>query len=286
MAYIDHIHACNQHELTAFRPFVVDARHVGWVNPLLAGRLADFPACFAVTEERVYLVDGLRDMATRSAAVAEVADRLVDSGDLPPSRGELYPVMTGWGEPPLLTLDRAFVPAFGVPAFGLHVNGYVETPEGLEMWIGRRAEDRAVEPGKLDNLVGGGHAHGAALADTLVKEAQEEAGLPSALALQARPVGAVRYLMQVPVPGAGDGLKRDVLFLYDLRLPVDVIPQCQDGEVEAFYRWPVGEVAQRVRDTSEFKFNVPLVIIDFLIRHAIITPDEPDYVELIAGLCR
>ena len=286
MAYIDHIDACNRHDLTAFRPFVVDARHVGWINPKLARRLADFPACFAVTEERVYLVDGLRDGAARSAAVAEVADRLVDSGDLPGARGELYPVVTGWGHAPLLTLDRAFVAAFGVPAFGVHVNGYVQTDRGLEMWVGRRGHDRAVEPGKLDNLVAGGHPSGATLIDTLVKEAHEEAGLSSAVALQARPVGAIRYLMQVPVPGAGDGLKRDVLFLYDLRLPVDLTPCCQDGEVEAFFRWPVDEVAQRVRETWDFKFNVPLVIIDFLIRHAVITADEPDYVELVAGLCR
>ena len=40
-----------------------------------------------------------------------------------------------------------------------------------------------------------------------------------------------------------------------------------------------------VRDTDDFKFNCALVVIDFLIRHGLLTPDdEPDYLRLVSGL--
>jgi len=42
-----------------------------------------------------------------------------------------------------------------------------------------------------------------------------------------------------------------------------------------------------VRSGSDFKFNVNLVIIDFLIRHGYLSPDlEPDYLGLVSGLRR
>jgi len=40
-----------------------------------------------------------------------------------------------------------------------------------------------------------------------------------------------------------------------------------------------------VRDSFEFKFNCNLCIIDFLVRHGVIDPDnEPDYTALAHGL--
>ena len=47
------------------------------------------------------------------------------------------------------------------------------------------------------------------------------------------------------------------------------------------------KVAERVRDSFDFKFNCNLAIIDFLIRHGILTPEnEPDYVDIVLGLRR
>ena len=57
-----------------------------------------------------------------------------------------------------------------------------------------------------------------------------------------------------------------------------------DGEVEAFYLWPIEQVAERVRGGDTFKFNCSLVIIDFLIRHGVIEPEHPDYLALQSGL--
>lgn len=92
-------------------------------------------------------------------------------------------------------------------------------------------------------------------------------------------VGAVTYTLDTP-----GGVKCDVLFNYDLELPADFVPRNKDGEVAEFWRWPLDAVAARVRDTDDFKFNVNLVVIDFLIRHGYLTPDEPEYLAIVKGL--
>ena len=62
------------------------------------------------------------------------------------------------------------------------------------------------------------------------------------------------------------GLKPDVLFVFDILLPEDFVPQPLDGEVESFTLMTIDKVASIVADTTEFKSNCNIVIIDFLIR--------------------
>jgi len=57
-----------------------------------------------------------------------------------------------------------------------------------------------------------------------------------------------------------------------------------DFRREDFSLWPIAEVQKRMAETEDFKFNVALVNIDFLIRHGHLSPDEPGYVDLVEGL--
>ncbi len=282
MSFLDRIGECNDFELADYRPFVVDGERVGWVGHDFAERLAVLGEVFMVNNASVEFDPQLADFASRSAAVARVLARLGEEGAIPAWRGELYPVGTSFGAPPLLQMERAAIPLFGVQAFGVHLNGFVRAPDGaLAMWIGRRARDKATFPGMLDNLVAGGQPIGMSLMDNLVKECGEEAGIPPALAGQAVAVGEVGYCAEI------DGaLKPDTMFCYDLELPADFIPVNTDGELEGFELWPMEQVAATVRDTRDFKFNCNLVIIDFLVRHGWIGRADPDYAEIVAGLRR
>ncbi len=279
MSFLDRIVACNRHDLGRFRPFRVGEAQVGWVRPALIERLVGMPEVFVADGDGVRLAPGLSGFSDRSAAMSEAVDALIASGDLPPRRNEVYGVGTAWGEPALFAIDRGAATGFGVLCFGMHVNGMVARPDGLHMWIGKRSADRLIAPGKLDNIVAGGHPHGLTLQENLVKECAEEAGIGRDLALTATAVGALSYTLEID-----RGLKRDLHFVYDLPLPPDFVPCNTDGEVESYRLWPIDVVAARVRDTEDFKFNVGPVIIDFLIRHGLLTPDEPDYVALVKGL--
>ncbi|WP_207479867.1 DUF4743 domain-containing protein [Arenibaculum pallidiluteum] len=280
MSYLRHLQACNAHDPSLYRPFMVGGRRLGAIRHAFAETLAAFPDVFAVSAEAVVLSDRFADFELRSAAVAGVLRRLAEQGRLHP-RNEDYAVLGRWGEAPALKLDRGAVPYFGIRSFGLHVNGFVRRPDGLHLWIGRRAADRLVAPGKLDNLIAGGQPYGLSLAENLVKEAREEAGLDAETAQRALPVGALSYRMD-----NGYGLKPDTLFVYDLELPDGFTPRNTDGEVERFELWPLEEVARAVRGTDDFKFNVNLVLIDFMIRHGFLGPEHPEYLDLALGLRR
>lgn len=281
MSYLDRIRACNNHDPRGFVPWLVGDNAVGHVRHAFAQRLAGFPQVFQVDDRAVRLAPKLKDFAERSDAIAEVAAALAREGAVPALRGEAYPVAAAFTAPPLLQLDRAAVPAFGVRAYGVHLNGFVRDGERILMWIGRRAKDKATYPGMLDNMVAGGQPIGIGLMDNLVKECAEEAAVPEALARRARPVGAISYVHE-----SEDGLKPDVQFCFDLELPADFRPQNADGEIAEFYLWPIEKAAEVVAGTADFKFNCNLVIIDFLVRHGLLAPDHPDYLEIVRGLHR
>ena len=94
------------------------------------------------------------------------------------------------GAPPWFEVERAAARYFGVHTHAAHANGLVRESGPLAMWIARRSPVKAIDPGLLDNLVGGGIAAGATVAETVVKEAWEEAGIPASLAAQAGPASA------------------------------------------------------------------------------------------------
>jgi isopentenyldiphosphate isomerase len=280
MSYLDHIRACNNFDPAGFRPFLIGGQRVGYLRHATAEMLRRFPDVFAVGAETVSLHDRLDGFDARSDAVDGPLRDLAAEGMITAWREEYYPVTLDWHMAPMMQIGRAAAPVFGVRAFGVHLNGYVRKPDGLHMWIAHRAHNKPTFPGMLDNMVAGGQPIGLGLMANLVKECGEEAGVPEALARQSVPVGLISYTHEPP-----EGVKPDQMFSFDLALPAEFTPTPVDGEVESFSLWPVEQVAERVRDTFDFKFNCNLVVIDFLIRHGILTPDtEPDYAALVQGL--
>ena len=43
-------------------------------------------------------------------------------------------------------------------------------------------------------------------------------------------------------------------------------------------------VATRLTESEGFKFNVALVIVDFMVRRGLVGPDDPDYPAILGGL--
>jgi len=279
MGFLHHIRACNTANLAGFLRFEVDGVAVGRVRPALAGELASWKHHFEFPEGSVRFVSGTNDFGERSRVFAGILETLVERGVVSHLHGEQYPATPGGREQAVMLVDRAAAPYFGLRAFGQHVNGYVRDGDEISVWVGRRARDRRNFPGKLDNMAAGGLPHGIPLRENLLKECREEAGIPAELAARAVPTGAITY------NGLGvNGLKPDTLYCYDLELPRDFEPRCTDGEVEAFYLWPVARLAEVLEREGEFKLNCGLVNLDFLIRHGYIGPEHPEYLELVTGL--
>jgi len=279
MSFLDRIKHCQAPDLAAYLPFIVDGGVVGYVKPDFASALEDYPGTFVSGTQCLTLNDSLVGPESRTEAVGAVLEKLMERGIVPGWRGEKYKVSLSFSGSTLFDMERAAVALFGVIGYGVHLNGVVRRHDGLAMWIARRSLSKPTGPGKLDQIVAGGQPCGIGLRDNLIKECAEEAAIPAAIAGTSVPVGTINYTTARP-----EGLRRDVLFVYDLVLPADFKPVNTDGEVEDFQLMTMADVVARVRDTQDFKFNCALVVIDFLIRHGYIEADHSDYVALSQGL--
>lgn len=282
MSLLDRIRECNAHDLSDCLPFEVAGQRVGWVKRSFAARLGAFAEVFAVTEKRISLAPSLADFETRSAALGHVARRLAEDGIVTGWRDELYPVVAAFDAPALFAIERAASARFGIRSFGVHLIGYVRSGgsgEDLHLWVARRSADKATGPGMKDAFVGGGMAHGTDAWQVMIKEAWEEAGVPAALAGQAEAAGDVRFAYQ-----SDQGIDFGLDYQYELELPADFEPVNQDGEVAAFYRWPAREVLAEIETGSDYFYDANLAFIAFFLRHGMVTPDDPDYDVLVAGL--
>jgi 8-oxo-dGTP pyrophosphatase MutT (NUDIX family) len=258
--FLRHIEACNNAVLPGGRlAFRLGEQQVGWVRPSLARILATHPSV------RV----GADDVRLDNPAALQTVVRWLAKQGVLHWRGEAFDVRAEPGGPALTQIDRGALPAFGIEAVGVHLNGLVERGDEPHLWVARRAADKALDPGKFDHLVAGGVPAGLTPEETLVKEAAEEAGVSSSLARQAMHVGVIRYMM-----GRPEGLRRDLLQCYDLILPEAFRPYPHDGEVEAFELWPLSRVVKTVRTSDAFKFNVNLVLIDLFLRRGLFRPDD------------
>ena len=173
------------------------------MKPEFAAALAAFPEISG---------DRGRRRADRCGGAAGDRPRSLSDAGCYRWRREAFDIRAEPDGPVLAQLDRGALPSFGVLAVGVHVNGLVRRPDGLHVWVARRAANKLLDPGKLDHIVAGGVPAGLTPAETLVKEAEEEAAIP---AVTGAPGGRrwrrSAYAMERP-----EGLRRDLLHCYDL----------------------------------------------------------------------
>ncbi len=271
--FLSHIAACHTGCIPGDRLVLrIGEEPVGLLSPPLAADLA------ALTADVAIGADGVTLRAEAAGELHGLAQILAAAGHFR-FRNEAFDVRGESSGAVLARIDRGALPAFGIRAEGVHVNGLVQRGADWHVWVARRAADKLLDPGKLDHVVAGGVASGYSVAETLVKEAGEEAAIPPALAERAVPVGEIEYAMERP-----EGLRRDRLFCYDLLLPEDFVPEPMDGEVEAFELWPIGRALKTVAETDDFKFNVALVMIDLFLRLGLIDAGSAEGVAIRGAL--
>lgn len=252
----------------------------GRVNAGRAARLARFERIFVRAADGLALRPQLAGEA-RTAALDDVAHTLAREGALTAWRDERYAVEPGPGAPALFLLERAAARYFGIRTRAVHLNGTTRMDGAPAMWIARRSATKSIDPGMLDNLVGGGVAAGMAPADVLVKEAREEAGLPAAIASSARAVSQLHVFRAQP-----DGIQDEFILAHDLVLPPGLVPVNRDGEVASFERVSVEQAAACAAGVVTGRTataDASLVIADWLLRHGAL-PVESAAALLVARL--
>ena len=269
--------AAPEGEYAAFR---IDRHTVGWLDPARAARLSAFASVFARAEDEIRLDPTLADCSARTSAVEKVTRALAGEGLLSAWRDERYAVATEFGAEPLVDIERAAARYFGIRTYAVHVNGLVRSSAGPVMWLARRSPTKAIDPGLLDNLVGGGIATGFGVLDTLRKEAWEEAGIPPGVAARARPQGSIDICRPQP-----QGLQRETIFVYDLELDAGFTPANQDGEAVEHRQLTMSDAAKLIavdEGNDAVTADASLVILDCLLRHGALGAESPGVLALSA----
>jgi len=250
-----------------FLPFVLDGATLGYVRRDLVRHLDAHRDVLDLDEASIGFRSEIDGQATRSLAMADIARALAGRGLLSPWRDETYDIRAAEGAPTAFVLERAAVRFFGFTARAIHVNGLTRDGDGPQMWIARRSPTKAIDPGMLDNMVGGGLASGSSIERTLVKEAWEEAGIPAELAGRAQPAGTVRICREVP-----EGLHVEIIYVHDLELPGEFAPRNQDGEVAEFRRARIEDVIAELRGDAPYTVDAGMVALDCLARRGWVGP--------------
>lgn len=200
-----------------------------------------------------------------------------------------YPSQKTPHQPEPIRLERFAASLFGICSRGAHLTAYVRDTSlpastGIKLWVARRDANLHTYPGMLDTTVAGGVKAGDTPRQCIVAESDEEAALPlSYVEKNIVTTGVVTYVSRSEKTGQ---VRPTVLYVYDLELGESMRPEPKDGEVEEFYLMTVEEVT-RAMTGGEFKPNCCLVMLDFFVRHGIITAEnEKDYLDIVTGLRR
>ncbi len=279
MSFLDHIIACNQHTAEKYIPFVIDGEQLGSILKSFSHELMRWPEVFSLDETAVTMSNSLDSAELKTNAIKPVLEQLHQDGIIDSWVGELYEVNRQYNEEPRFLMERAAVSFFGVRGYGVHVNGLVEKPDGIYIWIARRTKEKPFWPGMLDQIVAGGQPTGVGRLENVIKESAEEANIPLDIATTATLVSEIHYRNETR-----RGMHADTLFNYDLWLPDDFVPENTDGEVDEFILMSLEEMAHITNTTKEFKDNCNLVNIDLLLRRGLIDVSHSDYDEMVRQL--
>lgn len=247
----------------AHRPFFMASEQVGWIREYDAALLAHWPDVFEIEAARVTLAPRFdTDADSRSAVLGAVIGALAGQGRINGWRDETYAIRNAFGDTPLAFIERAAARFFGIMTYAVHLNGIVKYADRApQLWIARRSQTKATDPGMLDNVVAGGIGWGFSIEETIVKECWEEAGIEAGLAARAERGRTVHVLQSLP-----EGTQAEQVFVYDLTLPADFAPRNQDGEVGEHRLARIDEVARWI-EGGQMTVDASLATLDCMLRH-------------------
>ncbi len=201
---------------------------------------------------------------------------------------EVFPVY-GPNKELVVSIERAAAPLFGIVTYGVQLLAYQQNPEGVSVWIARRAKTKRTFPSMLDSTVGGSLRTGESPFECLVRECAEEASFTKDQVKEyAIATGTINYIALTDERGGGvlGLLSPEIQFTYEMKIPKEIIPKLGDNEAESITLFTIDELKAAL-SKGEFTPANGCIVLDFFIRHGIlIFESEKDYIEIASRLHR
>ena len=170
----------------------------------------------------------------------------------------------------LFALERAAFRPFGLMSQAVHLNGLVQTDGGWHFWIGRRSPHKAVDPDKLDNLVGAALPAAKPRLKPPAAKAKKKPGRRWPPALDTlRATARIHSLRPV-----SRGIHNEILHIFDIILPESVRPENQDGEVAGFELMNVSQLIETMLSQA-MMHDAQLVTLEALKRYGALDRQHP-----------
>ncbi|KAI1173937.1 putative thiamine pyrophosphokinase [Nemania sp. FL0916] len=274
-----------------------DHRSFGFITPNTVSRMpwtTDFRIDHTSRTVRLAPVPENSTPTTSSiakASVAAIAKQLQVARDMnafPKLHnwpGEQFPVL---GAPFPLGIDRTFSLYFGIVITGSQLTVFSRSDDDDRavdgIWIAKRGANKTLYPGMLDNAVGGAVMHGESPRESLLREALEEIGID---VKDAKPGGTVSWCSVRERNGVDLGVVMPgVQYVYDFEVDGKRELRAAESGIDWLRRLTVDEVLAALH-RREFKPSCACVMIDFFIRHGVITAEnDEDFADIVARLHR
>ncbi|KAF7182716.1 hypothetical protein CNMCM7691_002377 [Aspergillus felis] len=280
----------------AFKVQGIDAT-LGYIPNTLVQSISWPNEHWTIDSGAIVLINSSNNAAsTRTRIIHDAINRMIEAGYtniLKGWRNERFPVY-GPGGDVILEIERSGSSLFGIVTSGVQMLCYVKDAKRIRLWIAKRSMQKQTYPGMLDCTAAGALSAGESPRSAMILEATEEASIAREIIENGmRYVGSISYFHMkgsstaLGSEGASTAvLLPEVEYLYELQLEEGIVPQPKDSEVEDFRLWNVDQVLDAL-GRGMFKPNSAVVVIDFFIRHGVITPEtEPMYEEIIRRLHR
>ena len=150
MSYLDRINDCVNYSPSSYIPLFLNESKIGQVPLVFIHHLSSFVDFFKIQNERVTFFPLFDTYEGRTETMAQICAKLRTQGLITGWRNELYPVSTSFAASPLFAIERSAAPLFGVKAYGVHLNGFINKNNETFLWVGKRSRSKTTSPSKLE----------------------------------------------------------------------------------------------------------------------------------------